>query len=46
MSRVAGVTADARTTASGVKDLADSVALEAKGLEALVRQFLSSVQTA
>ena len=46
MSRVAGVTADARTTASGVKDLADSVALEAKGLEAQVRQFLSSVQTA
>lgn len=46
MSRVAGVTADARTTASGVKDLADSVALEAEGLEAQVRQFLSSVQTA
>ena len=46
MSRVAGVTADARTTASGVKDLADSVALEAEALEAQVRQFLSSVQTA
>jgi methyl-accepting chemotaxis protein len=46
MSRVAGVTANARSTASGVKDLADSVALEAEGLEAQVRQFLSSVQAA
>ncbi len=46
MSRVAGVTADARVTASGVKDLADSVAHEAEGLEAQVRQFLSNVQAA
>jgi methyl-accepting chemotaxis protein len=46
MSRVSGVTANARSTASGVKDLADSVALEAEGLEAQVRQFLSSVQAA
>jgi methyl-accepting chemotaxis protein len=46
MSRVAGVTADARATASGVKDLADSVAVEAEGLEAQVRQFLSNVQAA
>jgi methyl-accepting chemotaxis protein len=46
MSRVAGVTANARSTTSGVKDLADSVALEAEGLEAQVRQFLSSVQAA
>jgi methyl-accepting chemotaxis protein len=46
MSRVADVTANARTTASGVKDLADSVALEAEGLEAQVRQFLSNVQAA
>ena len=46
MSRVTGVTADARTTASGVKDLADSVAHEAEGLEAQVRQFLSNVQAA
>ena len=46
MSRVAGVTADARATASGVKDLADSVAHEAEGLEAQVRQFLSDVQAA
>jgi methyl-accepting chemotaxis protein len=43
MRRVADVTADARSTASGVKDLADSVALEAEGREAPVRQFLSSV---
>jgi methyl-accepting chemotaxis protein len=46
MSRVADVTADARSTASGVKDLADSIALEAEGLEAQVRQFLNSVQAA
>ena len=46
MSRVAGVTADARATASGVKDLANSVAHEAEGLEAQVRQFLSDVQAA
>jgi membrane protein len=41
MSRVAGVTTDARSTASGVKDLAGSVAVE--GLEAQVRQFLNNV---
>jgi len=46
MSRVTGVTADARATASGVKDLADSVAVEAEDLEAQVRQFLSNVQAA
>src|SRR5262245_59603657 len=46
MSRVADVTADARSTASGVQGLADSVALEAGGLEAQVRQFPSSVQAA
>ena len=46
MSRVTGVTADARATASGVKDLADLVAVEAEGLEAQVRQFLSNVQAA
>lgn len=46
MSRAADVTADARSTASGVKDLADSVGLETEGLEAQVRQFLSSVQAA
>ena len=46
MSRVAGVTTDARSTASDVKDLADSVAVEAEGLESQVRQFLSNVQAA
>jgi methyl-accepting chemotaxis protein len=46
MSRVAGVTADARTTASDVKDLADAVATEAEGLDAEVRQFLTNVQAA
>jgi methyl-accepting chemotaxis protein len=46
MSRVAEVTTNARSTALGVKDLADSVAVEAEGLEAQVRQFLSNVQAA
>jgi methyl-accepting chemotaxis protein len=46
MSRIAGVTSDARTTAEGVQDLADAVAAEAENLEAEVRQFLSSVQAA
>jgi methyl-accepting chemotaxis protein len=40
------VTASARSTASGVKDLADSVAVEAESLEAEVRQFLDNVQAA
>ena len=46
MSRVAGVTADARGTAANVKTLADSVALEAESLETEVRQFLTNVQAA
>jgi methyl-accepting chemotaxis protein len=46
MSRVAGVTSDARSTASDVKDLADAVAVEAESLEAEVRQFLTNVQAA
>jgi methyl-accepting chemotaxis protein len=46
MSRVAGVSTDARSTASGVKDLADSVAVEAEGLEVEVRRFLDNVQAA
>jgi methyl-accepting chemotaxis protein len=46
MSRVAGATTDARSTASDVKDLANSVAVEAEGLEAQVRQFLTNVQAA
>jgi methyl-accepting chemotaxis protein len=46
MSKVAGVTTDARSTASDVKDLADAVAVEAENLEAEVRQFLTNVQAA
>jgi methyl-accepting chemotaxis protein len=46
MSRVAGVTSDARGTAGDVKALADAVAVEAEGLEAEVRQFLTNVQAA
>jgi methyl-accepting chemotaxis protein len=46
MSKVAGVTTDARSTASDVKDLADAVAIEAENLEAEVRQFLANVQAA
>jgi methyl-accepting chemotaxis protein len=46
MSRVAGVTTDARATAADVKDLADAVAVEAEGLESEVRQFLTNVQAA
>jgi methyl-accepting chemotaxis protein len=46
MSKVAGVTTDARSTASDVKDLAGAVAVEAENLEAEVRQFLTNVQAA
>jgi methyl-accepting chemotaxis protein len=46
MSKIAGVTTDARATAADVKDLADAVAVEAERLEAEVRQFLSNVQAA
>jgi methyl-accepting chemotaxis protein len=46
MSRVAGVTTDARATASDVKDLADAVTFEAESLELEVRQFLDNVQAA
>jgi methyl-accepting chemotaxis protein len=46
MSRVSGVTTDARATAADVKDLADAVTVEAEGLEAEVRQFLDNVQAA
>ena len=44
MSKVGGVTSNARSTAEDVKDLADSVAIEAEGLEAQVRKFLTNVQ--
>lgn len=46
MSRVAVATNDARSTAADVKALADTLAVEAEGLEAEVRRFLSKVQAA
>jgi methyl-accepting chemotaxis protein len=46
MSRVAGVTTDARATAADVSGLADTVAAEAEGLEAEIRRFLHNVQAA
>jgi methyl-accepting chemotaxis protein len=46
MSRVADATTGARTTAAGVKELADAVSVEAEGLEAEVRSFLAKVQAA
>jgi methyl-accepting chemotaxis protein len=46
MSKIAGVTSDARATASNVKDLADAVAAKAENLEAEVWQFLANVQAA
>jgi methyl-accepting chemotaxis protein len=46
MSRVSGVSTDARTTSSDVKNLADAVAIEAEGLESQMRQFLADVQAA
>ncbi|HEU5017263.1 MAG TPA: methyl-accepting chemotaxis protein [Pseudolabrys sp.] len=46
MSRVAGASSDARSTAVDVKSLADAVALEAEGLEIEVRRFLDNVQAA
>jgi methyl-accepting chemotaxis protein len=46
MTRVAGVSTGARTTASDVKILADAVAMQAENLEAEIRQFLNDVQAA
>ncbi len=46
MSRVAGASADARSTAADVKGLADTLAAEAEGLDAEVRRFLAEVQAA
>ena len=44
MSRVAGASTDARSTASNVKDLADALSTEAEHLNTQVRQFLADVQ--
>jgi methyl-accepting chemotaxis protein len=46
MSRVAGTSTDARTTAADVKSLADALADEAENLETQVRRFLADVQAA
>lgn len=46
MSRVAEATVDARTTATAVKSMADTLADEAESLDAQVRHFLEDVQAA
>ncbi len=46
MSRVAGSSVDARTTANDVKSLADALAIEAENLDAEVQRFLADVQAA
>jgi len=46
MSRVAGTSTDARTTAGDVKALADALAVEAENLETEVQRFLTDVQAA
>jgi methyl-accepting chemotaxis protein len=46
VSRVYGVTTDARSTAADVKNLADAVTIEAESLESEVRRFLADVQAA
>ena len=46
MSRVAGATNDARSTAVDVKALADTLAAEAESLDGKVRRFLADVQAA
>jgi methyl-accepting chemotaxis protein len=46
MSRVAGYSQDARTTAGDVKSLAESLATETESLEGEVRRFLAEVRAA
>jgi len=46
MSRVAGVTVDARSTSAGVKELADAVAVEAGSIDDEIRRFLNDVRAA
>jgi len=46
MSRVAGASTGARTTAAEVKALADALAVEAENLQGEVRRFLADVQAA
>jgi methyl-accepting chemotaxis protein len=46
MSRVAGASTGARSTAADVKALADALAIEAESLQSEVRRFLADVQAA
>jgi methyl-accepting chemotaxis protein len=46
ISRVAGASAGARTTAADVKGLADALAVEAESLQSEVRRFLAEVRAA
>ncbi len=46
MSRVSGISTDARASAADVKNLADAVAIEAESLDGEVRRFLADVQAA
>ena len=46
MSRVAGASTGARSTAADVKALADALAIEAASLQSEVRRFLTDVQAA
>jgi methyl-accepting chemotaxis protein len=46
MSRVADATVDARTTATAVKSMADTLSDEAENLDTQVRRFLEDVQAA
>ncbi len=46
MSRVAGASTGARSTAADVKALADALAIEAESLQGEVRRFLTNVQAA
>ena len=46
MCRVAGASKDARSAATGVKSLADTLSVEAESLNAEVHRFLADVQVA
>jgi methyl-accepting chemotaxis protein len=46
MSRVAGASTDARSTAGDVRALADALAIEAESLDGEVRRFLAEVRAA
>ena len=46
MSRAAGASTDARSTAAEVKSLADTLGAAAEDLDAEVQRFLSGVQAA